>query len=222
MAWSLWTKRLVGTSGFGLAALTVLASSCAEAEARFFIECTQAPDGEDCGCDAGGLSEGSYNTAGCTATETGELAGACGYSVSVVFSSGMTASLESPANLNGVETGTIIIDSVDISFESTGPAIDSLTGLAVFAPLTPGGSACVEIGMVVGDIGLAAGEYANVIATVKGYGRTTGGLEVETPEVFIPFTVYNEPSFCSCDSTGDGTPGLNGAPITCITGCETI
>lgn len=224
MAWSRLTKRLMGTAVFGLAAVTIFASACAEAEGRFYIQCTLpgAGDGTTCGCEGTILSEGTYNTAGCAVTDTGELAGVCGYTVSVVFKSGMLSSKDIEANLNRVETSEIHVDSIDVTFESTGPAIDDLIGLTVFGTLPPDGNLCLPLNLLVGDPGLAPGEYANVVATIKGYGRTTGGLEVETPEVFIPFTIYNDPTFCTCDDAGDTTPGLNGAPIKCLTGCESI
>ena len=81
MAWSRLTKRLMGTAVFGLAAATIFASACAEAEGRFYIQCTLpgAGDGTTCGCAEGTdiLSEGTYNVAGCAVTDTGELAGVC-------------------------------------------------------------------------------------------------------------------------------------------------
>lgn len=211
MALSHWAKRLAGTSIVALSLGTLIAaSSCAEAEGRFFVECVN--DTETCGCEDLQLSRGSYNAATCAAN------GICNYGASFVLRSGMTSSLDSAANNNRVETSDITVYAYDVSYETNGPSIPSVEGATVVGHLEPEGSLCAGISLDVVEEGtVAEGEEVEVIAAVTFYGRTSGGLEVESPEQYFSFVIVNTP--CSCDEgEGEGEggiPGWNNEPVLC-------
>jgi hypothetical protein len=57
--------------------------------------------------------------------------------------------------------------------------------------------------------GLTGTSAKEVIAAVRFYGRTTGGLEVETPEFYVPVRVYKIDELCDCGGT-DATLGVIG------------
>ncbi|NUP10268.1 MAG: hypothetical protein HOW73_29815 [Polyangiaceae bacterium] len=222
MAWSQWAKRLGGTSLLALVVATLGSSSCAEAEGRFYVKCRLPFGSDECNaCDGDGVqqSEGSFNAAGCGIAEDGRPMGACGYAATLVIENQMLSSLEIEANHNQVETSNITIYAVDISFESNGGSFQSVEGATILANVPPGGVFCDNLLLFSGDGGVAPGDVVNVVAGIKYYGRTTGGIEVETPEQFISFTIFNNPGDCACE--GDtGLGGIDGEPVLCETGCD--
>lgn len=215
MAWLRWTRGFAAIATLGIA-LGVGTSSCAEAEGRFFIRCIS--DAEGCSCETQ-VAEGSFNAAACGLTEAGDPMGTCGYSASFVLFNGMISSLDFEANNNKVETSEIIVHTVDLSFESNGGTLESQTGIPMYGLISPESETCLTLGLLGGDADIGEGDIANVVVTVKFYGRTTGGLEVETPTQYVPFTIYNDPNDCSCGEAEAGA-GSNGVKIACATGCE--
>jgi len=218
MAWSRWLKGLASTSFLGLVIAPLAASSCAEAEARFYIECAATSD--SCGCDeeTGQLAAGAFNRAACDVNSDGITAGVCGYQVNFVLKNNMFSSLDSQANNNQVETSRITIYAYDLTIESDGGSFVSVQEGAMLASVTPeGGIVCVPLPLFVGDPTGGAGGQVNAIAAVRFYGRTTGGLEVETPEQFFPFVVYDAPGECCCeeDCPTESPLGWDGAPVAC-------
>lgn len=215
MAWSRWLKRFAGVSVAGIATATLASSACVEAEARFYVECVS----DLCGCDDTQIPEGSFNAAACEFDEAGEPTGDCGYTASFVLTNQMISSLDFEANNNEVETSEIIIYSADITFESNGGDFQDAIGATLLAAVPPEASICLPVVFFAGNPGVGVGEVVNVIATVKFYGRTTGGLEVETPEQFFPITIYNDPFDCECGGAVPGS-GSNGTKVGCATGCD--
>ena len=225
MAWSHWAKGLASTSILGLLVAPLAASSCAEAEGRFYVECALSGAAEECGCgETTGLAGGSFNRSACDFNSDGISRGVCGYSTTFVLKNNMISSLDIEANNNEVETSRITIYAYDLTIESDGGSFENVQGGTLLSTVEPNsGSTCIGLPIFAGDPGGAGGEPINAIATIKFYGRTTGGLEVETPEQFFSFVVYDGPTECCCEEgepactqgeTAD-FPGWNGTPVFC-------
>lgn len=111
--------------------------------------------------------------------------------------------------LNGVETSNVIFSEYELSF-SDGSSRTQAIGVSVVAD-GPDGSAGFDGGTGIIDItlfdapGLAAvqqqatdgGGQAETVAGLIFRGRTTGGLDVDTPEFFFPVEVF-APVGCYC------------------------
>jgi hypothetical protein len=126
--------------------------------------------------------------------------------------------------LNGVETSNIIIYEYEISF-SDGSSRTQAIGGSVEADGADGSSG-LDGGILVMGISLfdADGLTSHVeqalnspngqIETVAGIivrGRTTGGLEVETPEFFFPIEIFANDR-CFCESDAENFPACPDAP----------
>jgi len=218
MALSKWAHRIAGLSVAGVAAAALVASSCAEAEGRFFIECIGTGTADSCGCDAA-VAGGSFNKAACDVGPDGKTLGTCGYQATFVLRNQMHSSLEIAANNNDVETSEILVYAADISFETNGGSIAGAQGATLLDPIFPDDIGCISASLFDGgSVDVAEGEVVNAILTVKFYGRTTGGLEVETPTQYYPISVYNDPNDCECGVSDTGK-GSNGVPIECQNPC---
>ncbi len=132
--------------------------------------------------------------------------------------------------LNGVETSNIIIYEYDISF-SDGSSRTQAIGASVEADAADGSSGLdggvLAMGITLFDApGLEShAEQARAsangqIETVAGVivrGRTTGGIEVETPEFFFPIEVFAD-AFCFCDSDEENFPPCPEAIVESVCG----
>lgn len=212
MALSRWAQSLAGVSLVVGASAAFSVGGCVEAEARFFVQCaTQVETCSDCGEN---VSEGSFNTAACSETETGTLAGVCGYEIGFVLTSGMLSSNDFEANNNRTETSIITVYAYDIRVD--GADVAGVEGATVLHSIPPEGTICIPLTLVSGQSDVGTDGVVNAIAAVKFYGRTTGGLEVETPEQFFPIAIYNDALDCSCEDPGGGNAGSDGVPIRCF------
>ncbi len=114
---------------------------------------------------------------------------------------------------NGVETSNIILTEFEISFSEGGsrteavigalsadsadgsPGLDTANGTPILVPIFDQAQAAQYFS-------LAASSGSGTFQTVAGVrlrGRTTGGLDVDTPEYFFPVQVTTG-YFCSCDA----------------------
>jgi len=220
MALSKWAHRIAGLSVAGVAVAALVASSCAEAEGRFFVECISKQSTDTCGCDTDVVAGGSFNKAACDVGADGKTLGTCGYQATFVLKNQMVSSLSIAANNNNVETSEIQVYAADISFETTSGSIAGAQGATLLAPVPPDDTACISASLFDGaSVDVAEGEVVNAILTVKFYGRTTGGLEVETPTQYFPIAIYNDPNDCDC-GVADSGKGSNGVPIECKNPCS--
>ncbi|MFO0551369.1 MAG: hypothetical protein U0271_23465 [Polyangiaceae bacterium] len=215
MAWSRWLQGGIGVVSVAGVATLLATSSCAEAEGRFYILSMDSAavlcGSTSASCDGTEfISRGQFDKSGC--------AGNCQYGVVVTLHNEMTSSLESQANHNDVETSRIIISSYDISYSNGSP---SLSNVAWNGSIEPEGFTCG--GLVLLDSAAVDAALGEVIVTVKFYGRTTGGLDVETPEYSFSVTVTDDgcngtvictdPNDTSADENCQ--QGLDGHPLTC-------
>jgi len=216
MALSRWAQSLAGLSLMVVAAGGALSvGGCIEAEARFFVECATGPVECTASCDSP-PAQGSFNAAACGVTQDGAATGVCGYEIAFVIENGMVSSLDFEANNNRAETSEIIIYAYDLRIDGVDtPAVE---GATILVAVEPEGKVCVPLTIISGSVDVGATGVVNTIAAVKFYGRTTGGLEVETPEQYVSIAIYNDPLDCSCEdaSVAGQNPGSDGAPIRCV------
>jgi hypothetical protein len=112
---------------------------------------------------------------------------------------------------NGVETSNVILYQYDVTLSSGGGTRTQAVSGSVAASDSNGVSGFdgshtsmpteLMTGSEVADAAAGASGFSavEVVATVKYYGRTTGGLEVETPDFFVPIRVYAISEPCVCD-----------------------
>ena len=112
---------------------------------------------------------------------------------------------------NGVETSNVILYQYDVTLSSGGStrtqavsgsvAASDANGVNGFEGSHTSMPTELMTGSEVADAAAGATGFGavEVVATVKYYGRTTGGLEVETPDFFVPIRVYAIDEFCVCD-----------------------
>lgn len=146
----------------------------------------------------------------------------------LTFFSGNTAAIclqnkiKSSRN-GGVETSNIVLREYTISFSEGGAgetrvvagslsadSADGSTGLQgsiISMPIALFGAAELQ---AITDSALAAGGTTQVTASVIFRGRTTGGMDVDTPEWFFPVDIVSEQCFC------DDPMGTTAAPCTVV------
>ncbi len=119
----------------------------------------------------------------------------------------------------GVETSNIIVNEVEISFSDGGGRRQAVIGLlsADTEDGTPGVSTedsivfeaftATEFANYVGQASAAGGVF-ETIASVRVFGRTTGGMDVDTPEYFFPVRIKGDPVQCYCDVPDTDPTGL--------------
>lgn len=181
------TKLFGAVLTFGT--IGIMSGACVEAEGRLYIDRFSAP-GED-GCEAEPEGFSSRSSIQC-------IDGVCqAASLCVLVKNQMTSSLENPSNYNNVETSTVILHSYDLRYISDDADLgDADTTVQVTAPVEPdGGTANVFLRFLSSEAAAALGSAvepgstSSLIVGVRFYGRTTGGLEVETPETFLGVTI---------------------------------
>jgi hypothetical protein len=194
-------------------AISLSAAGCVEAEGRFFVDRTCLKEGDgtlDCEqyvssinvayARCGDLSftcpEGNPLLACETIEVEGELATVCheGLYVGVLMVNAMTPSTENQGNFNDVETSTIFVSGYDVRLDN---GVSERTFVYnASASIAPGrGETDIFVQVVpLGDDGQAVLEEAEAagitsgFAGVRFYGRTSGGIDVETPEFFLAVT----------------------------------
>ncbi|MFO0611340.1 MAG: hypothetical protein U0414_02040 [Polyangiaceae bacterium] len=175
-------KRVVAGLGACTAlaiTLGVVASGCVEAEAQFYIamplpvkngmDGVSCEGSEDEGCAS--LSVAQNTTNGCFLVASGLIPRA-------------------KDDTNHPETNRIILNQVDLELlDSSGAAIDTFSAPAngLINPASPEGGSFAKVSLpIVRSEGLAQlmpGSRFVIGIILKG--RTTGGLDIETPEFFL-------------------------------------
>lgn len=192
-------KRIIAGLGACSAlafAIGAVAPGCVESEAQFYIVSSSPVKfsmDSDPTCDSG--SEGF-----CSALDIGSGSG----SACFLVASGLIPRAKDDTNHS--ETNRIIINQVDLELlNASGAAIDSFSAPAngYIDPHPPEAGSMATFAFPVvrteGSSQLAPGERFVIGVILKG--RTTGGLDLETPEFFLSGQNGNS----ACGSTGDGT-----------------
>jgi len=210
---ALTRKRSKGAllfAGLALAAgATLLASSaCVEAEAKFYI-----------------VSPGAGAMGTCMATGTGcdFLVGASGVQGDqigcYVVDSGLIARANSQTN--HVESSRILLNEVDVEvFSASGARVDNFTrSISGFIdPPANGGHTDQAVTLPVlrteSAAALPAGQQGTVGIIVKG--RTTGGLNLQTPEYFTPIYVLDPMSQNNPCRASSSSTSMSGAGACCL------
>jgi hypothetical protein len=142
-------------------------------------------------------SEAGNQLRACETLEVdGELASVCqeGLYVGVLLVNAMTPSTDNLANFNDVETSTIFVSGYDVRLDN---GVSERTFVYnASASVAPGrGETAIFVQVVpLGDDGQAVLEEAEAAGVTSGfagvrfYGRTSGGIDVETPEFFLAVT----------------------------------
>lgn len=188
-------------------AMLANASGCVEAEARFYIErvCTPDPTSTngDPTCDPSYYVPAVDGRFSCLA---GNCIGAIdlGYAngVRTYVYNGMTSSLENQSNNNKVETSDILLTEYVVEVSDDGGTILAWNtpSNGVIPPTDPGSDERSEAAFVILTNDLmseldgraASGEELSLIVGLELHGRTTGGLEVETPMTYFPLYLTKE------------------------------
>jgi hypothetical protein len=190
-------RAVRAAAGLMLVALPILALSgggCVEAESRFFVAsfCPQiTAETTDCEFQ---VVDWPVRLGLCNPATNDCVDGRLG----VLLVNRMVSSLNQ-ANNNDVETGDIIVTGYDVRLNNglggeetfifnsyaTIPA-EADEGLPMSFQLIPVNEAAEGLLAEVNSQGESVAGFAGV----RFYGRTTGGLEVETPEAFLPITFY--------------------------------
>lgn len=170
------------------AAVGVMAGGCVEAEGRIFIETIYPLNKEGiCTAEPEVITDRGYVV--CDDTH-------CAGGVCALVRNQMTSSIENGSNNNNVETSVVVLHSYDLRYIADGidlSAADNTVQITVAAQpdetsqpvfITFLGAEASETVAASAPTG-----YTDLIVGVRFYGRTTGGLEVETPETFIGVTV---------------------------------
>lgn len=198
-----WARGLAGVASLGV--IVASSQACVEAEGEFYVS-GAAPAVDGGGDPCGDVSEQITLNVG----QVVDLNGA------VMFDQADTPvdalicvrnHLKSRTD-NGVETSNIIFYQYDVSLDSGSATTHPISG-SIDAD-TADGSTGLGLGtsfrvslLTTSDTtaiagGLSDGDGVETVATLKVYGRTTGGIDVETPDFYIPVRVYNKTVQCVC------------------------
>lgn len=206
---------LLAITFFGVALSTM--SSCIEAEGMLYVKNALAEEAVDSGA-ADACGEVQSSTIFFNIGTVYDTTGAPYVDLSLGSSSALLCvinKLKSRVD-NGVETSNVLIYEYDISLDGGAAATHPISTFVSAAgadsnPQESGGQSTTRIQLASSgellDIGggLGQGEAAESVAGIKLYGRTTGGIELETNEFFIPLRVYRLDFLCTCD--GDPAAG---------------
>jgi hypothetical protein len=183
-----WARGLLGLAAVGVGC-SVLQMGCASNESAFFIEAIGSDSTGKCECPAG---ESGRFLAGAFDPSFGSS-----YSTCVALQSNLSSGKKAE-NYNRTETNQILIYAYDLVVTSSSGSF--ATTIATGGALIPGGSYSMLVPLIpreaVDTLGLGSADE-DVVVTVTVYGRTTGGVEVETPEMSYGVTVFGSP-VCSC------------------------
>jgi hypothetical protein len=195
-------------------AISFSAAGCVEAEGRFYVDrtCIKKGDGtlecEDlyipsvnvgyarCS-DLSIACPDSDPLLACEVVEVeGEFTTACheGLYVGVLLVNAMEPSLNNDANFNDVETSNIFVSGYDVRldngvsertfvYNASASVPPALGETGIFVQVVPLGDDGQEVLEEAAAAGITSG-----FAGVRFYGRTSGGIDVETPEFFLAVT----------------------------------
>jgi len=183
--------RAFGALGLLSAVGAVSFGGCVEAESRFYVGAMVPPDDEgNCPGEVEGIkSKRAY----------GECSdGTCSGFACLILNNGIVSSIATESNNNQVETSAITVYRVDYSY--AWPDGSHEESLNVFLTVDAGGADepsgqgyALDLFTPAASAAIAPsvpeGVRIDVVIGLIFYGRTSGGLEVETPETFIPVTV---------------------------------
>lgn len=170
------------------AAIGVLSGGCVEAEGRIFIETIYPLNDEGiCTAEPEVITDRGY----VVCDDTGCFGGVC-----ALVRNQMTSSIDNASNNNNVETSVVVLHSYDLRYIADGIDLSTAdTTIQITVSAQPDEtSQPVFITFLSGEasqqVAASAPQgYSDLIVGVRFYGRTTGGLEVETPETFIGVTI---------------------------------
>jgi hypothetical protein len=192
-----WTQGLLGMSIVSLAAAT-LQSGCAESESAFFIEAVGNDPSGGCECPA---AEAERLVSGSFAPTVASDFVSC-----VSIRSNLAAVADEKSNYNRTETNDVIIYAYDLVVSAPG---GTYTGTFQAGGVLPAGN---ETGLVmalplipqeaVTTLGLGTELVTDVNVSISLYGRTTGGVEVDTPSFSYGVSVFGVPP-CECEAAED-------------------
>lgn len=206
MAASKWRFGVAGVFLFG-GAMLANASGCVEAEARFYIErvCTPdlSADNKDPTCDNKYYVPAVDGAFTCLSGSCiGEIFLGYGAGVRTYVYNGMASSFDNESNNNKVETSDILLTEyiVEVSDDSGTILAWTTPSNGVIPPTDPGSDERSEAAFIILTNDLmneldgraASGEELSLIVGLELHGRTTGGLEVETPMTYFPLYLYKE------------------------------
>ena len=188
-----WARGLLGVAAVGIGC-TVLQMGCASNESAFFIEAIGNDTTGKCECPAG---ESARLLSGAFDPSFGSS-----YSTCVALQSNLTSGKKAE-NYNRTETNQIQLYAYDVVVTSASGSF--ATTIATGGTLTPGGAYSMLVPLIPSEaveaLGLGAADE-DVVVTVTVYGRTTGGVEVETPELSYGVTVFGSP-VCTCTAVAE-------------------
>ena len=194
-------------------ALSFSAAGCVEAEGRFYVDrtCVKTAAGFECEdfftssisvdyvrCSDISLSCPDSNPIfACEVIEDGgEFIRICndGLTVGVVLINAMASSIENDGNFNTVETSKILVSGYDVRldngvaerifiYNAAASVSPDYSETSISVQVLPLGDDGQEVLQEAADAGIISG-----FAGVRFYGRTSGGIDVETPEFFLPVT----------------------------------
>ncbi len=185
--------RVVAATCLVLGALGFSASGCVEAEGRFFVDqfCPLNEEGDEVDCNDDTYVPGFAVPADCV----GDSCFAEGGLVFLQVRNEMVSSLKFKQNYNNIETSTIILTGYDVRVntgaEETEYAYNYSGQVAPDGGKTEMVVQLIPLGKEAADLlGTVPDEGSAGWAGIRVYGRTTGGIEVETPEVFVPINFF--------------------------------
>ena len=180
--------RVVAASCLVVGALFAFSGGCVEAEGRFYADrfCPAPNEDGTFECDDKFIS-GFEISAECLG-ESCFAAGAIGF---LRVSNAMPSSLALKQNYNDVETSTILLTGYDVRVNTGSEETEYAYNVSGFVAPDGGetifGVQLIPLGSEAADLlGTVGPDGAAGWAGIRVYGRTTGGLDVETPETFVP------------------------------------
>jgi hypothetical protein len=190
-------RTVAGLILVALPTLVLSGAGCVEAESRFFVANFCPPITEESAECEIAFSAVALGFSGCNVAT--EICAGPSTVLSARLINRMTSSLEGDVNNNDVETGDIIVTGYDVRMNN-GLGREETFIFNGYGLIPPGDEEGTQFGFqllplnsegfaMLEDVN-ASGEVAAGFAGVRFYGRTTGGLEVETPEAFLSVTFF--------------------------------
>jgi len=197
-------KLARGLAGLSVLGVIVLSSqACVEAEGNFFIR-QAGPVADACGEQSSEIEVPVGPVVDLEGTVIGQqnvfavMAGVC-----------VVNQLKSRTD-NGIESANILFYQYDVALDGGGSATrptsggveaagdDQNAGFSVSNVTLPvvlmSGDSLVDL-----STGLDDGDSVESVAAIKLYGRTTGGIDLETPDFYLPILITNSVVTCTCD-----------------------
>lgn len=182
--------RVLGVA-LSVATCSVAAGGCVEAEGRLYIELFTDPVPDE-GCKLSTDESTAFDIVDCSsAANCSDTSFACAQ-----VQSQLTPSLENDSNNNKVETSTTILYQYELRYIANGVDMGGVTQLNnITAKVEPLGEVTVPVVLISPEAGdILAAELpsgtSDLVVGLRFYGRTTGGLEIETPETFRDVRIF--------------------------------